>query len=248
MKIHHLNLGTMRPILGQFISGSTLICRSLLVEHGDRLILLDTGIGLRAIKQPKSTLGSLAYVGRPLLSKEETITEKLKDLGFSPNDITDVLLTHMDADHIGGLAELPNANIHVSSHEIDAATRPKFKVEFKRYNKTLWDHDPNWRSFPHKGDSWKGFSDVREILPEILSIPLPGHTRGHTGYCFNEELIHAGDAICRLEELSNTQSLGVNLYQRALEVNRSQRLRSLMMLQSFQGEVICTHHSDGETL
>ena len=67
--------------------------RSLLIEDGDRLILIDTGIG------DKQTEKFFSYY---YLSDENSLEPNLKKLGFGLDDITDVFLTHLHFDHCGG--------------------------------------------------------------------------------------------------------------------------------------------------
>lgn len=67
--------------------------RSLLIEDGDRLILVDTGIG---DKQDEK------FFSHFYLSDNNSLEPNLKKLGFSLDDITDVFLTHLHFDHCGG--------------------------------------------------------------------------------------------------------------------------------------------------
>jgi glyoxylase-like metal-dependent hydrolase (beta-lactamase superfamily II) len=67
--------------------------RCLLIEDGDRLILIDAGIG---DKQDEK------FFSHFYLSDENSLEPNLRALGFSPDDITDVFLTHLHFDHCGG--------------------------------------------------------------------------------------------------------------------------------------------------
>ena len=67
--------------------------RCLLIEHGKRLILIDTGMGN---KQSEKFFGYYYRWG------EETLSSSLNAVGFHPDDITDVFLTHLHFDHCGG--------------------------------------------------------------------------------------------------------------------------------------------------
>ncbi|GAA5036220.1 hypothetical protein [Actinopolymorpha pittospori] len=59
MRVHHLNCGTMRPLGGRLIDGrggflhrAELVCHCLLVETGDELVLVDTGMGSPSVERP----------------------------------------------------------------------------------------------------------------------------------------------------------------------------------------------------
>ena len=67
--------------------------RCLLIEDGDRLILIDTGMG---DKQDEK------FFSHYYRSGNATLLSSLKSKGFSPSDITDVFLTHLHFDHCGG--------------------------------------------------------------------------------------------------------------------------------------------------
>lgn len=67
--------------------------RSLLIEDGDRLILIDTGIGDKQSEK---------FFSHYFLSDHNSLEPNLKALGFGLDDITDVFLTHLHFDHCGG--------------------------------------------------------------------------------------------------------------------------------------------------
>src|SRR4051812_5295840 len=71
----------------------TLAMRCLLVRDGDRVILIDTGIGN---KQSEKFLGYYHLHG------DDTLDKSLALYGFKRDDITDVFLTHLHLDHAGG--------------------------------------------------------------------------------------------------------------------------------------------------
>jgi glyoxylase-like metal-dependent hydrolase (beta-lactamase superfamily II) len=67
--------------------------RSLLIEDGNRLMLIDTGIGDKQSEK---------FFSHYYLSGNDSLNGNLKQLGFSPDDVTDVFLTHLHFDHCGG--------------------------------------------------------------------------------------------------------------------------------------------------
>jgi glyoxylase-like metal-dependent hydrolase (beta-lactamase superfamily II) len=70
--------------------------RSLLIEDGNRLILVDTGIGNKQ---------SDKFFSHYFLHGTDSLDGNLQKLGFSKDDITDVFLTHLHFDHCGGSIE-----------------------------------------------------------------------------------------------------------------------------------------------
>lgn len=95
-----------------------LAMRLLLIEDENRLILVDTGIG---DKQDEK------FFGHYHLNKENTLEKSLAKFGFSKDDITDVLLTHLHFDHVGGAIDLINGKL-----------APAFK------NAIYWSNEVHW--------------------------------------------------------------------------------------------------------
>ncbi|MBB4688048.1 MBL fold metallo-hydrolase [Amycolatopsis jiangsuensis] len=208
MKVHHLNCGTMRPPGGRLLDGqpgylrrSTLVAHCLLVETADSLVLVDTGFGSRGATDPRGWLGApfVAMVGaRP--SAEESAVAQIRALGHDPADVRHIVMTHLDVDHAGGLVDFPDATVHVRAEERRAAGNPKSFPEKTRYRAGQFAHSPLWSTYEETGENWFGFDAVRPLRglpPEILLIPLSGHTDGHAGVAIDTGdawLLHAGDA------------------------------------------------------
>lgn len=111
--------------------------RCLLIEDGDRLILIDTGIG----NKQSEKFFSYFY-----LHGDDSLDKSLQALGFHRNDITDVFLTHLHFDHCGGAIEknkegkyrpaFPNANFWSNEDHWKWATEPnaREKASFLKEN------------------------------------------------------------------------------------------------------------------
>ena len=95
--------------------------RSLLIEDGDRLILIDTGIGDKQSEK---------FFSHYYLSDEMSLEPNLNRLGFSLDDITDVFLTHLHFDHCGGAIKWNK-------------DRTGFEPVFK--NATYWSTENHWK-------------------------------------------------------------------------------------------------------
>ena len=117
----------------------TLAMRSLLIEDGNRLILVDTGIG------NKQSEKFLSYYH---LHGDDTLEKSLDKHGFSKDDITDVLLTHLHLDHVGGAIE-----------RVGDKLIPAFK------NATYWSNEQHWNWAIHPNDREKASFLTENILP-----------------------------------------------------------------------------------
>ena len=98
-----------------------MVCHVLLVETDNGLVLIDTGFGSHDCADPARRLGPVRYLIRPVLRRDETAVAQVERLGFRPDDVRHIVITHFDADHIGGLADFSHAQVHVTSTEALAA-------------------------------------------------------------------------------------------------------------------------------
>ncbi|MEM6515340.1 MAG: MBL fold metallo-hydrolase [Bacteroidota bacterium] len=105
-----------------------IAARCLLIEEGNRLILIDTGMG---DKQSEKFFGYYHPWG------SDTIDKSLKQYGFNRDDITDVFLTHLHFDHCGGCIE---------HNDDDSGLQPAFKKANFWSNKDHWE----WATKPNR--------------------------------------------------------------------------------------------------
>lgn len=154
-----------------------------LVRSGDRTVLVDVGNG----PPREDGLDSGAFL------------QHLRSLGVEPEDVTDVLLTHLHRDHIGW------------------ASRDGEPV-FSRA--TYRAHQADWEHFVSGPDAIRGaqrllqpveshlalFAEEREVVPGIVARPAPGHTPGTTIFVVGgprERVLLMGDAVHTVAELTD---------------------------------------------
>jgi glyoxylase-like metal-dependent hydrolase (beta-lactamase superfamily II) len=113
--------------------------RCLLIEDGDRLILVDNGIGNK--QDPK-------FFSHYYLHGEDTLDTSLTRHGFSKDDITDVILTHLHFDHCGGSIVREGDKL-----------LPNFK------NATYWSNERHWKWATNPNDREKASFLKENILP-----------------------------------------------------------------------------------
>ncbi|GGC67102.1 MBL fold metallo-hydrolase [Undibacterium terreum] len=159
---------------------------AFLVNTGSQLLLVDTGAG---------ELFGPAQGGRLVAS--------LKAAGYQPEDIDAVLLTHIHADHSGGLtvkgkAVFPKALVYVDKHDADfwlnASNESKAaddqKHGFAQAAAAFAPYVENGKLRPFNGNT--------ELFPGVSTMEMAGHTPGHSFYVFQskgQKMVAWGDVI-----------------------------------------------------
>ncbi len=165
--------------------------RCLLVDHGDRRILVDTGMGDR---WDERKTGIFALQRRP-----NHLVAELAEAGIIRESITDVVLTHLHFDHAGGVFR-----------QGEAALEPVFPNATHWVQKRQWDWagNPSQRDrASFRRDDFLGLQEDgklelvdgrQEIFPGVIVMPVNGHTPGqqmvefHTG---QQVVVFCGDLI-----------------------------------------------------
>ncbi|MFG6195026.1 MBL fold metallo-hydrolase [Nonomuraea sp. JJY05] len=240
MRIHHLNLGSMREI--ESLDGqpaAPAVCHALLVETpASGLVLVEAGLGLDDVAKPEEMLErEWAELVGPLLSPDETAVRQVAALGYDPLDVRHIVLTHLDVDHSGGLPDFPHAQVHVMEVELEDAIA---QAPNRRYRPGHWAHSPKWVTYPDTGTRWLGVDGVRPLTglgEDFLLVPLDGHTRGHAGVAVNDGerwLLHAGDAYFYHGELDREPQAHplMDIVQVGAQVDAERRVSSQERLRS----------------
>jgi glyoxylase-like metal-dependent hydrolase (beta-lactamase superfamily II) len=127
--------------------------RCLLVEVGNRKILIDTGIGNKQ---------DAKFFGHYFLHGSSTLQGSLNDIGLSEDDITDVFLTHLHFDHVGGAVK-----------RVEDKLLPTFK------NATYWSNEKHWQ--------WAVQPNAREKASFLKENILPIQESGQLQFIPSQE-------------------------------------------------------------
>ena len=218
-----------------------MVGHCLLVEGDQGLTLVDTGFGTADLAERRMGRAFIkAY--RPALDPAETAVAQVRAFGYDAADVTDIVLTHRDVDHAGGLGDFPDARVHLSTGELDAATRRAGVREKNRYVEGQVAHGPRWVEHAVTGDDWFGFEAVRILANDVLLVSLPGHTRGHCGVAVRRPsggwFLHAGDAYFSHTEMERPPSCppGVLAFETFTQMDKAARRDTQEVLRAIDAE------------
>lgn len=221
MKVHHLNCGSMDT------PGAPVVCHVLLIETDNALVLVDSGFGLQDCGNP-SRIGPSRHLLRPRFDVEETAVRQIERLGLHRADVRHIITTHFDIDHIGGIADFPDAQVHVTAAEAFGAMKAPTRYERFRFRPIQWAHGPKVVEHQVDGEKWRGFAAAKEldaISPGIVLVSLPGHTRGHACVAVDAGhrwVLHCGDAFYYQGTIDGRSAvpLGIKLSEKAVAFDR----------------------------
>ena len=153
------------------------------IQNGKQNLLVDTGCG--------SLFGPTCGF----------ILDALDELGLAPDNITDIFITHLHPDHIGGCidedgsAVFKNANFKILEEEYSFWTSKEFGSDEI--------NGRDWSSLAKNVVSTydaqlEVLSSNKDIISGVSTVPLPGHTPGHAGFRVddgNQSMFHMGDIL-----------------------------------------------------
>jgi glyoxylase-like metal-dependent hydrolase (beta-lactamase superfamily II) len=203
---------------------------AFLINTGKRLVLVDTGAG--TLFGP--TLGKLVA--------------QLRSAGYQPEQVDDILITHMHPDHVGGLASegkavFPNATVHVDKADADywllPATLAAAPADRKGFVQGAM---ASLKPYVDAG-KLKTFSTSEEVVPSIRAVPSHGHTPGHSVYVLDSEgkhLVLIGDLVhvAAVQLDSPGTTIGFDSDEKAARAARLKWFREL----AHDGDLIAVAH------
>lgn len=134
--------------------------QNYLIDTGDEVILVDTGLPAGTpVELPKED--SIAFLGKEISS----YMDAFKNLGYKPEQVTKILLTHKHADHSGEISSFPNAKVYVNEDELSAA-----ELQGK----------DNLVPVKFTDGAYYNFPESQKICDGIYFIKAKGHTNGNS--------------------------------------------------------------------
>jgi glyoxylase-like metal-dependent hydrolase (beta-lactamase superfamily II) len=202
--------------------------------------------------------GRLTAVDAGLPGFKGSLASDLSSLGFRPEDVEAVILTHSDADHTGLAGTLHEAGARVLIHSVDDQTlrkpRPKsgdgkpLNMVAHMWRPTFWQLAGSM--IAHGGGRPKKYEGAETFEDGVIDVPgrprvilTPGHTPGHVAFHFEQHgALFVGDALCTKNPL--TGSTGPQLMSHGFNESDAQALASLDAIEPIDADVLLPGHGE----
>jgi N-acyl homoserine lactone hydrolase len=223
-----------------------------LIEHADGLVLFDTGQDRASVMDGSYFPGGVTglvykHLARFYIAADETLDGQLATLGYTTADVDTAIVSHLHQDHIGGLAELKDTELMVSSAEWRelSGVAPEARG-FLRARITI--PGLRWKQFDFEPDAAVApFAESLDVMGDgsLLLLPTPGHTAGSVSLLVRRRtgppLLFVGDLTYQSDLLARRRVPGVG--------KRRQMLHStdqvLALAERMPGLVVLPAHDPG---
>jgi glyoxylase-like metal-dependent hydrolase (beta-lactamase superfamily II) len=212
------------------------------LEHPDGLILFDAGLDPAVQTNPNyvdSVIGRFFFrrLFRLKMQPDETLTNKLADLGFDAAGVRKVVVSHLHFDHVGCIAEVPQAELLVSRDEWDqlSGSHPERDFIFKEH---IQRPEAKWRLVdfePTDDPLFAPFGGCYDVMNDgsMILLPTPGHTPGSLSMLARIEgkapVLLVGDLTYQADLLMNDRVAGTG--------NRAQLLASYAKVRDLKNQL-----------
>lgn len=223
-------------------SWSKIPINAYLIEHQDGLVLFDTGLDPAIVADPdyiSSPIGRflLKKIFRFHIGEEDRLSRQLASIGVAAANISKAVISHLHFDHIGGIADIPQAQLLVSQAEWQQlyTSHPERKWILREHIELP---DSRWRPIkfdPTDDPLLRHFGGAFDLMGDgsMILLPTPGHTPGSTSMLIRSDqmppILLVGDLTYERESLMTGRVPGVgNHKQLKASFAKVRRLKSTL--------------------
>lgn len=192
------------PIAGEVTASGVL------VRHAKGNLLIDAGASTRhdqeiAVYSGEDRFFYESIVG--LMKPERPLPEALAQVGVRAADVDWFLPTHVHADHVGGMMDMPNMPVFLTPAEAGVVEQGRKSLGFEVVPAHAERLSPLVTPLALHPTPYEGFAESRDLFLDgsVVIVPLPGHTAGSVGVFLRlpngTRVLHVGDTVSSLAEL-----------------------------------------------
>lgn len=190
--------------------------RGLLLKSADRIVLIDTGNGGDFVEKYGEKLGSKFATMYNVDDSGPSLLKSLQNHGVKPDDVTDVILTHLHFDHAGGattakngklVPTFPKATYYVQRANLETARKPNIRERASYFS-------ANFEPLIDAGCLKVLDGPVKNLLPGISVEVSNGHTQGQQVVLVEGDgtgLLYCGDVVPTSSHVRSAWIMGYDL-------------------------------------
>jgi glyoxylase-like metal-dependent hydrolase (beta-lactamase superfamily II) len=216
--------GSRKPTLWWIFAGRSWVRLPInvyVVERSDGLILFDAGPDRAVVTDPdywpdRITRFFMRHIFRFHIGPEDTLTRQLELAGYSVSDVRMAVISHLHADHVGGIREIPQAELVVSREAWQHMLGPHPEREMV-LRRDIEIPEAKWQqiTFPATDDpSLAPFTHAYDLMGDgsMMLLPTPGHLPGSLSMLVRRDgappLLLVGDLCYSLDMLMSDRFPG----------------------------------------
>lgn len=185
----------------------------------------------------------LTLIDAGLAGSDKRILKYMAALGYAPDALRRIVITHADADHVGGLAALKavsGARVYASAIEAEAIAAGRPSRELKRTSLQGWLFammSPFFKVKPTTADDLLTDGQMLPALGGLRVVETPGHTAGHISlFAPSAGILFTGDSIISERNGKLRISRGDNTW------NEAQAIESARLQAKLGARIVCPGH------
>lgn len=189
---HHEHIyGTRKPALWWIFFGRRRVRLPInvyVVEHKDGLVLFDTGQDRAVVTDPdfypdRITALFMRHIFRWHIGPGDTLTIQLERAGYSAADVRSAVISHLHADHVGCIAEIPQADLYAAEEGFAYMRGPDHPERHFVYRDRIEIPGAKWRPIafePTDDPALAPFTEAFDLMGDgsLVVLPTPGHLDG----------------------------------------------------------------------
>lgn len=189
---HHEHIyGTRKPALWWIFFGRRWVrlpINAYVIEHAHGLVLFDTGQDRAVVTEPdyypdRITTFFMRNIFRWHIEPEDTLAAQLQRAGYSAADVRTAVISHLHADHVGCIAEIPQADLYAAEEGLAYMRGPDHPERHLVFRDRIEIPGAKWHSIPFErtdDPELAPFTEAFDLMGDgsMMVLPTPGHLEG----------------------------------------------------------------------